>query len=180
MARLSTEAKDFDSRSPAFRILWRFVVISPLADDDGWAVSRDATRHMKGVEVFKEAEKAAMKVMEEARAEAQQRKRESKDGQGELFAAPVLHRAAYYQSLKDRYTTVARGVLVELLRARKRLPYDAAWEAVLPQPLVWESDLKTWIKEWRQKGQLSVGGLGEHDRVPKLESRHFLLWKGGP
>lgn len=41
MARLSTEAKDFDSRSPAFRILWRFVVISPLADDDGWSMSRD-------------------------------------------------------------------------------------------------------------------------------------------
>lgn len=135
-----------------------------------------ATRNLKGVEVFKEAEKAAMKVMEEARAEAQQRKRESK-GQGELFAAPVLHHGAYYESLKDRYTAIARTALLELLGSRKRVPYDTAWETVLPQPLVWETDLKDWIKDWQKKGVLDVEGLGEHDRVPKLEKRHFLIWK---
>ena len=41
IARLSTEAKDCDSRSPAFRILWRFVVMGPLAGDDWSSVSRD-------------------------------------------------------------------------------------------------------------------------------------------
>src|SRR5712664_1042163 len=62
-----------------------------------------ATRDMKGVEVFKEAEKAAMKVLEEARAEAQQRKREARKKQPEMFVAPVLHRAAYYEGLKESH-----------------------------------------------------------------------------
>jgi hypothetical protein len=34
LARFSTEAKDFDSRSPAFRILQRFAALSPVAGDD--------------------------------------------------------------------------------------------------------------------------------------------------
>jgi three-Cys-motif partner protein len=136
-----------------------------------------ATRDLKGVEVFKEAEKAAMKVMEESRAEAQQRKRERK-GQAELFAAPVLHRAAYYQHLKERYTTAARASLLAVLRQRVRISYDAAWETVLPDPLVWESDLKSWIKEWREQDQLDVEGLDPRERVPKLDQRHLLVWKG--
>ena len=135
-----------------------------------------ATRDLKGVEVFKEAEKAAMKVMEEARAEAQQRKRQARKGQSELFAAPVLHRAAYYQQLKDRYTTGARDSLLALLRQRTRLSYDSAWEAVLAAPLVWESDLKGWIKVWQAAGQLEVQGLGPRERVPKLGQRNMLVW----
>ena len=135
-----------------------------------------ATRDLKGVEVFKEAEKAAMKVMEEARAEAQQRKRQRK-GQAELFAAPVLHRAAYYQRLKERYTTAARDSLLAILRQRGRVSYDTAWEIVLPDPLVWESDLKGWIKEWHDQGYLDLEGLAPRERVPKLGQRHTLVWK---
>jgi three-Cys-motif partner protein len=45
------------------------------------------TRHPEGVKVFKEAEKKAMEVQEAARAEAQQRKRVSREGQTELFGS---------------------------------------------------------------------------------------------
>src|SRR4051812_27583299 len=41
------------------------------------------TRNAKGIEVFKEAEKKAMEVQEAGRAEAQQRRRVSKNGQTE-------------------------------------------------------------------------------------------------
>lgn len=49
-----------------------------------------ATRNTKGVEVFKEAEKAAMKEMQQVRAEAHKRKHERKMPQAELFDAQVL------------------------------------------------------------------------------------------
>ena len=135
------------------------------------------TRDLKGVDVFKDAEKAAMKVMEEARAEAQQRQRTEK-GQRELFSAPVLHHANYYLGLKASHTLHAHDVLLTLLRKRRRISYDIAWEAVLPSPLVWESDLKEWIREWQGEGVLDVQGLGPRERVPKLGQRHMLGWKG--
>jgi len=56
------------------------------------------------------------------------------------------------------------------------LSYDSAWEAVLAAPLVWESDLKSWLKEWQAEGQLDVQGLGRRERVPKLGQRHILVW----
>jgi hypothetical protein len=46
-----------------------------------------ATRNLKGIEVFKQAEKSAMSVMEQARATAQSLKRERTTGQME-FAMP--------------------------------------------------------------------------------------------
>lgn len=134
-----------------------------------------ATRDLKGVEVFKDAERAAMKVMEEARAEAQQRKRE-RSGQVELFGAPVLHRSSYYESLKERYTTKARERLLLLLRERRRVTYDEAWEAILSSPLVWESDVKEWIREWQDQGVVNLEGLSRRERVPKLGHQHVVAW----
>lgn len=160
----------------AFRYVCAAVVLHPQKDTAHFHLIY-ATRNLKGVEVFKDAEKAAMKVMEEARAEAQQRQR-TQNGQGELFSAPVLHHASYYLGLKARYTLHARDVLLSFLQKRGRISYDTAWEAVLPSALVWESDLKEWIKEWQGQGVLDVQGLGPRERVPKLGQRHMLQWKG--
>jgi three-Cys-motif partner protein len=157
-----------------FRHVCAAVVLHPEKDTAHFHLIY-ATRDLKGVEVFKEAERAAMKVMEEARAEAQQRKRQRK-GQVELFGAPILHRSSYYEGLKERYTDTARQELVRLLRERRRVSYDKAWEAVLSTPLVWESDLKEWIREWQDQGIVVLEGLSGRERVPKLERRHFLAW----
>jgi hypothetical protein len=75
----------------AFRYVCAAVVLHPQKDTAHFHLIY-ATRDLKGIDVFKEAEKTAMKVMEEARAEAQQRQRTQK-GQHELFPAPVLHHA---------------------------------------------------------------------------------------
>jgi hypothetical protein len=94
-----------------------------------------------------------------------------------LPTRPVLHRAAYYQGLKERYTTAARSSLLVVLRQRGRISYDTAWETILPNPLVWESDLKSWINEWHKQGHLDLEGLGPRERVPKLGQNHKLGWK---
>ncbi|GJL55936.1 MAG: hypothetical protein NPIRA02_30680 [Nitrospirales bacterium] len=51
-----------------------------------------ATRNPKGVQVFKDTEKKAMSIMQEARGDAHQRKREEKTGQTELFGGSALYR----------------------------------------------------------------------------------------
>ena len=118
-----------------------------------------ATRHEKGIEVFKDAEKKAMTEMEDARAEAQRRSRQSKTGQSEFsFSNESLRGSAYYESLRSRYLARSRESVRQQLSARLRVPYDDAWILALPQPLTWESDLKEWIEAWMKEGALKSKG----------------------
>ena len=135
------------------------------------------TRNPKGVEVFKDAEKKAMEVQETARAEAQQRKRVARRGQTELFGSRELHDASHYQSLRDRYLTKTRGLVLQALESKRRLLYDDAWTRALSEPLCWESDLKEWIEEWKESGRLEVVGMQPRQRVPHRNEGNYLVWK---
>ena len=151
------------------------IILHPLFDRTNFHLIY-ATRHALGVEVFKEAEKSAMGVMEQARSEAQKRTREKRTGQGELFGSEVLHDPTYYESLRERYLSKAKKSVLQLLRAKRQVPYDEAWTAALAQPLAWESDLKSWINDWRKQGLLHVEGLTGKQTVPKREKGHTLVW----
>jgi three-Cys-motif partner protein len=135
------------------------------------------TRHEKGVEVFKDAEKRAMPVMEQARAAAHQRKRQRRTGQRELFDGDTLYDPRYFKGLLERYQSKARQHLLDALQAAGRMSYDEAWITTMSLPLVWESDLKSWIKDWRKRGWLVVEGLRPSERVPKQRAGHWLVWR---
>lgn len=68
-------------RTGGFRFTCSAIVLHPRYDRTHFNLIY-ATRNRKGVEVFKEAERGAMEKMEKARAEAQQRERQKKGGQG--------------------------------------------------------------------------------------------------
>ena len=140
-----------------------------------------ATRVPKGIEVFKDAEKKAMSVMEKTRGEARQREREERTGQTELglFSGAVMHDpSAYFRSLRERYVFRARAEVLNLVQTKKQLTYDEAWASAMTFPLTWESDLKDWIHEWEQAGQLETTGMKERQRVPQLGQNIRLIWKG--
>lgn len=137
-----------------------------------------ATRHPKGVEVFKDAEKSAMEEMERARAEAQQRHREERSGQSELFRAEESPESRHYSELRERYLRRAQKNVLSLLRQRRRVPYDEAWAVALSLPLVWESDVKQWIREWQNQSSLVIDGLTGSARVPSRGRGHILAWRG--
>lgn len=136
-----------------------------------------ATRNRKGVEVFKDAEKNAMRVMESARADVQKRERQRKMGQGELFSSETLSRSTQYESLRQRYTCRSRDRVLGRLRSAGQLTYDEAWDVALSEPLVWESDLRDWIKQWKQGGQVRIEGLKPREYTPKLNKHHMLVWQ---
>lgn len=135
------------------------------------------TRNLKGIEVFKEAEKKAMEVQETARAEAQQRKRIARKGQSELFGSKELHDSTHYDSLRERYQAKARGLVLQALESKRRLLYDDAWTLALSEPMSWESDLKQWIEEWKTEGRLEVVGMLPRQRVPHRGEGNYLIWK---
>ncbi len=138
-----------------------------------------ATRNQTGVEVFKEAEKAAMAVMEEARAEAQQQKRESKTGQMDLFSGEELHDPAHYDELRDRYLKKAKTEAQDLIESERRVKFGIVWATALSWPLVWRSDVMEWINEWTEAGRIKLEGLSPRERVPKWKKDHWVVWCGG-
>lgn len=136
-----------------------------------------ATRSTKGVQVFKEAEKKAMEIQEHARAEAHQRHREKRTGQGSLLSSDELHDPSYYNSLRDRYLEKSRSSVLQALIAGGRVPYDEVWMLASSQPMTWESDLKEWIREWQKEGRLKIAGLKTRERVSKLGKGNYLVFK---
>lgn len=140
-----------------------------------------ATRDPRGIQVFKDAEKRAMPVMEKTRDEAKKREREEGTGQTELvlFSGEATQDpSAYFRSLRERYLSRARVAVLVLLRSNTQLTYSEAWSSAMTFPLTWESDLKDWIREWEQDGQLEIMGMKERQRVPQLGEDNCLVWKG--
>jgi three-Cys-motif partner protein len=135
------------------------------------------TRNLKGIEVFKNAEKKAMEVQESARAEAQQRGRVARLGQPELFGSKELPHSTYYESLRQRYLAKARELVLQALESKRRLLYDDAWKLALSKPMSWESDLKQWIEQWKAESRLNVVGMQPRQRVPHLGEENYLIWK---
>jgi three-Cys-motif partner protein len=137
-----------------------------------------ATRSPKGVEEFKQVEKKGMEVMEQARGEARQRRRRSRSGQLEMFGAVEMHDPRHYIHLRERYVTAAKQQVEDSVRRHRTVLYDDVWAAALTQPLVWESDLKFWIREWSKSGAIGLDGLEGRERVPKRGANHRLVWRG--
>ncbi len=161
----------------AFKFVCAAIVLKPEIDATHFHLIY-ATRHQKGVEAFKRTERKAMEVQEKLRAEAQQRNRESRDGQGELFGATVLAKTSHYDSLRDRYLGAAQSLVQSRLTKDGSLDYDQAWIMTQLHPLVWISDLKEWIETWKAEKRLRVDGLVGKERVPQFGKKHRLVWLG--
>jgi three-Cys-motif partner protein len=135
-----------------------------------------ATRNRKGVEVFKNVEKRAMQMMEQTRAEAKQRKRVKKTSQPELFPAAEMPHSTPIDQLRFRNMKKAEQSVLELLKSGNRVPYQITWDLALSFPLVWDSDLKNWIKHWKAEGLIKLEGMKPGQRVPKLDGGNLLVW----
>lgn len=137
------------------------------------------TRKSAGVTVFKQAERKSMQEMEKARAEAQQRRRVNKSGIRELFAAEDVHDRSHFDELREHYLARGKQELLSGLRAQGRLSYDEAWARTLENPLVWEADLKEWVREWKRADLLKIDGMEPKQREPRLNKSNTLVWRSG-
>ncbi len=70
--------------------------------------------------------------------------------------------------------TQAKDKVQRLLQERRTVLYDEAWSLALTKPLVWESDLKEWVRDWEVAGFLTVEGKQPKQRVPHRDKRKLL------
>lgn len=160
-----------------FKYVLPSVVLRPQRDQTNFHLIY-ATRHPKGVQVFKDTERSAMRIMEKARSAAQKNRRELTTGQMELnLAADDAPPSKYYDRLRDRYVGVAKRAVLDLLRTKRRVPFHDVWYEALRHQLVWLGDLRDWMKEWEMNGQLKVIGLSKGTRLPSHRNKnHWVEW----
>lgn len=136
-----------------------------------------ATRNLKGIEAFKDAEKSAMILMEQSRVNHIIR-RHAAPGQEELFdpIAYGMEETAHYAEIKSQHGREARDRVRKCMLTSRKVEYDTIWYEAMRSPLIWSKDLNDWIEEWRNNGNLEVLGLSEREKRPKLGKGHQLLW----
>ncbi len=135
-----------------------------------------ATRHIKGVEVFKKAEAQAMASQEKYRAQVEER-RKLTGGQTSFLCADDMPESKFYVNLRHRYRHRARVAVVSHVNKCRHALYDDLWIVALSFPMVWESDLREWLREWRDKGLLEWSGLAPRGRELIHGKNHSVLLK---
>lgn len=145
-----------------FGFVCKALVLNPEIDKTHYHLVY-ATRNSKGAEVFKKAESRAMKEMNLARAEVSQRKREEKTGQKDLFDATILQPTGHYDELREFFTNKARADVWKLVFSRCEVLYDSLWERAMQFPVVWDSDLKDWLAEWKEAGKIELSSLSVYE-----------------
>lgn len=151
------------------------VVLNPDADTTHFHLIF-ATRHRKGLEVFKDAERRAMAIMEERRSVIRDEKEQRQTG-GQVDMFKEVRKDTHYEMLQRRYGERAREAVRALLMGRKKVPYDELFAVALSFPLIFEADLKEWIADWRKAGTVSIDGLKQNERTPKVDCRHVICWR---
>jgi three-Cys-motif partner protein len=137
------------------------------------------TRSPKGVAEFKNTEKTIIPFMHQTRAEAQQRRRFSQSGgQFSLLQPEATYVERRLTRLEDKNLITARSSLQNVLQKSELVPFDHVWAMAMQFSLVTEVDLKEWIKEWEDKGNLEVVGLKPGERGLKRKAGHALKWLG--
>ena len=150
-----------------FKFACSALVLHPLKDTTHYHLIY-ATRDAKGVEVFKGSESRAMKIMEQARAKADDRHEQRRTKQKPLeFSEEETPKSRHYEALRKRYLERAKSKAQEILNRDRRVLYDQIWKTALVLPLVWESDVKEWISEWQASGHLKIEGLKPRARSAK-------------
>lgn len=142
-------------------------ILKPLSDRSYFHLVY-GTRHLKGLREFRAVEKKMVPEQERVRTAA----REEKTGQPELFAGDTT--VASYQSERTRRCKSARLGMERLLAEQGDVTYDEVLATTLETPLVWEGDVKAWIKELRRAGKISLPNLTGRQSVPKIG--HRIQW----
>lgn len=157
---------------------FKYVCALPIMDPDSDAISFYliyATRHWKGVQVFKDVEKRTAQETHTVRASKQQRGREMRSGNAELFGPQVQYREHRYQQLSNQNKARAKEAIWSLIREQKTVAYEDCWAEALQLSAVYESDLREWLTEWEKQGKIRTAGLSPREKVLKVNSKHLIV-----
>jgi three-Cys-motif partner protein len=135
-----------------------------------------ATRHPRGVEVFKETERTVIPFMHETRAKAQERRRLAQSGQYSFLPAEAHCREHRFTEFQLRNLAMAKNQLLAMLQHAEQVSYDDAWYTVMQYSAVTDRDLKDWLADWKSSGSLTFGKVETGQRLPRKGANQYLRW----
>lgn len=127
-----------------------------------------ATRHIKGIEVFKTAERKALKLAPILRAKAKDRQNLAKTGQQSLFQPEDIPDTAHLERLRDHFEKKASIVLEAMLIQNCEIDYDELYAHALKFPIVQEEFLRKWLSENAHQ----LGGQGDSPKIGFIREVH--------
>lgn len=159
---------------------FRYVCALPVMKPDSEAFNFYliyATRHAKGVQVFKDVERRTEKRTHVVRADVQKRQRQQRSGNFELFESPVLYRESKYQQLAADNRIRAQRRVLDLLQTASEVSYDDCWAEALQYSAVYEQDLRAWVSSWEKDGTIAVRGRKFPTEVLKRDCGHVIVYR---
>lgn len=144
-------------------------ILKPLSDRTYFHLVY-GTKNFKGLREFRGVEKKAIREQENIRTDAKARSAPEDAAQIALFDLPGGQTIDHVHSFKlerSKQTYHAKRQLEEALRERSPVRYDDVLKVLLERPLIWESDVKSWIAEMQGAGKIEIVGLTGRQRVPK-------------
>jgi three-Cys-motif partner protein len=135
-----------------------------------------ATRNIKGVQVFKETERAVIPFMHNTRANAQARRRLEESGQQSFFDAAAHYQEQRFTEYSRRSVTRAKLELRKLLEGVDRVSLEEAWQKAMQHSTVEKGDFRQWLTEWKSDGLLRVVSRHSGPELPKEPIDKYLEW----
>lgn len=135
------------------------------------------TSNWKGLLEFRNVEKKAVFEQERIRADAKLDSHAIRTGQTDIFASqgaqlgPRSFEAERRRNFKIGYDRLRRA-----LSEYRSIKYESLLDHVLEVPLVWESDIKDWLRDMLKTGEIQIPALTGRARTPK--PGHVIEWKG--
>ncbi len=84
----------------------------------------------------------------------------------------------YYVELRERYLRQAKCAVIDVINSRQHVDYDHLWASALRYPMVWEHDLRLWLRQWRDAGTLKWLGLAPRGRELIRGKHHSVALVG--
>jgi three-Cys-motif partner protein len=133
-----------------------------------------ATRSIKGVEEFKEAEKNMIEVMHKLRAEAQQRRALRAGSSGFLFEPLATYREERFSTFRNNALRAVSNLLETKLRSEGPLFVQDLTNAGLQFSGVLREDIHDFIVGWVEAGKVRLRGVSARQRV--LRADNVVEW----
>ena len=158
-----------------FRHVTSTRILKPLADRSYFHLVY-GTRHWKGLVEYRAVEKKVIDEQERVRGVAKTTHQVERTGQSELFGigdeklGPRLSGEE-----RNKELSAAHAKLREILSTHGSCKYETLIGEILEIPLVWKTDLDSWLTTLRKDGHIEIPDLKGRQRTPK--PGQLIIWK---
>ncbi len=162
------------ARKCDFPIVSRSLVLQPEKDQVYFNLVY-ATKNIKGLDVFKDAERLSMTETEKTRVRYVQARKHNPD-ESYLFGMEEFEPSMtdHYTTLRENYISKSKHDLTILLNSETVISFDKIIIETLKYPLVWKKDVIDWLQTLNKGNNKKIEflGLKENERTPKILKKH--------